>query len=107
MTEEIDLLLLMTLHRYWPDGIGYWATNLGRSRTCISCLRIMHILDIWQKTAEYYVQQTETTHGDFGTVAEGFDTTETPQTVTVNNRDNEALVDRIFTTGSKCTCNRI
>ena len=76
-------------------GIARWYWLLGNEPGPLkSCLRIMHTLDIWQKMVVYF-QQKETNRGDFGTVAEGLIPTETPN-LTVNNRDNEALVDRIL-----------
>ena len=44
-------------------------------------------------------QQTVTTYGDFGTVAEGVDSTEVPLTAFVDNRSTDALVERVFTDG--------
>ena len=82
------------------DGIGYWATNLGRSELVSVFTYYAHIGYLAENGGILRATNGNNSYGDFGTVAEGFDSTETPQTVTVNNRDNEALVDRIFTTGS-------
>ena len=40
-------------------------------------------------------------YGDFGTVAEGVDSTEVPITAFVDNRSTDALVDSVFTDGSQ------
>ena len=32
--QVMTVLLLMTLHRFSSDGIGYWVTNLDVPRTC-------------------------------------------------------------------------
>ena len=83
------------------DGIGYWATNVGRSELVSVFTYYCHIGYLAENGGILRATNGNNSYGKFGSVSEGYDTTETPQTVTVNNRDNEALVDRPFTTGSE------
>ena len=66
------------------DGIGYWVTNLGRPRTCSKVFTYYCSRDIPENGGKILLQ-TETTHGDFGPVAEGIDDTEVPVTGEVDN----------------------
>ena len=83
------------------DGIGYWATNVGRSELVSVFTYYCHIGYLAENGGILRATNGNNSYGKFGSVSEGYDTTETPQTVTINNRDNEALVDRPFTTGSE------
>jgi len=82
------------------DGIGYWATNLGRSELVSVFTYYAHIGYLAENGGILRATNGNNSYGDFGTVAEGFDANETPQVATVNNRSTEAQVDNIFTDGS-------
>ena len=81
------------------DGIGYWATNRGRSELVSVFTYYCHIGYLAENGGILRATNGNNSYGTFGSVAEGFDTTETPQTVSVNNRTGEAKVDEVFTNG--------
>ena len=78
------------------DGIGYWATNLGRSELVSVFTYYAHIGYLAENGGIMRATNGNNSYGDFGSVAEGYDTTETPQTVTVNNRTGEAAVEDLL-----------
>ena len=82
------------------DGIGYWATNRGRSELVSVFTYYCHIGYLAENGGILRATNGNNSYGTFGSVAEGFDSTETPQTVYVNNRSSQASVDEVFTTGS-------
>jgi len=83
------------------DGIGYWATNRGRSELVSVFTYYAHIGYLAENGGILRATNGNNSYGKFGSVAEGFDTTETPQTATVNNQSGEATVDEVFSTGSQ------
>jgi hypothetical protein len=83
------------------DGIGYWATNRGRSELVSVFTYYAHIGYLAENGGILRATNGNNSYGTFGSVAEGFDTTETPQTATVNNQSGEASVDEVFSTGSQ------
>ena len=58
--QVMTVLLLMTLHRFSSDGIGYWVTNSGRPRTCSRVYILLSIWDIPENGGKILLQ-TETT----------------------------------------------
>ena len=78
------------------DGIGYWASNLGRSELVSVFTYYAHIGYLAENGGILRATNGNNSYGDFGSVAEGFDTNETPQTVTVNNRTGEAGVEDLI-----------
>jgi len=82
------------------DGIGYWATNLGRSELVSVFTYYAHIGYLSENGGILRATNGNNSYGTFGSVAEGFDNNETPQTVSVNNQNGEASVDEVFTNGS-------
>lgn len=83
------------------DGIGYWATNRGRSELVSVFTYYAHIGYLAENGGILRATNGNNSYGTFGSVAEGFDTTETPQTATVNNQSGQASVDEVFSTGSQ------
>ena len=83
------------------DGIGYWATNRGRSELVSVFTYYAHIGYLAENGGILRATNGNNSYGTFGSVAEGFDTTETPQTATVNNQSGEASVKEVFSTGSQ------
>tara|TARA_B110000261_G_scaffold39014_1_gene45676 strand:- start:4785 stop:10358 length:5574 start_codon:yes stop_codon:yes gene_type:complete len=83
------------------DGIGYWATNLGRSELVSVFTYYAHIGYLAENGGILRATNGNNSYGTFGSVAEGFDSTETAQTATVNNQSGEATIDEVFTTGSQ------
>jgi len=79
------------------DGIGVWCTNLGRTELVSVFSYYNHIGYLAENGGKIRATNGNSSYGDFGTVAEGSDVTETPITGTVTNRAFEALVDSVFT----------
>ncbi|MBG11465.1 MAG: hypothetical protein CMD92_09945 [Gammaproteobacteria bacterium] len=82
------------------DGIGYWATNRGRSELVSVFTYYAHIGYLAENGGILRATNGNNSYGTFGSVAEGFDSTETPQTATVNNQSGEATVDEVWSTGT-------
>ena len=83
------------------DGIGYWATNLGRSELVSVFTYYGHIGYLSENGGILRSANGNNSYGDFGSVAEGFDSTETPQTATVNNRTSQAVVEDVVSNGTQ------
>ena len=82
------------------DGIGYWATNRGRSELVSVFTYYAHIGYLAESGGILRATNGNNSYGTFGSVAEGFDSTETPQLATVNNQSGEATVDEVWSTGT-------
>ena len=82
------------------DGIGYWVTNLGRAELVSVFCYYNHIGYLSENGGKIRATNGNNSYSDFGSVAEGVDSTETPITGTVNNRAYEAQVGRVFTDSS-------
>ena len=83
------------------DGIGAWITNNGRAELVSVFSYYAHIAYLAENGGRIRATNGNNSYGDFGSVAEGFDTTETPGTGIVDNRlQFEAVIDRVITNGS-------
>ena len=82
------------------DGIGYWATNGGRSELVSVFTYYCHIGYLAENGGILRGTNGNNSYGTYGSVAEGFDINEIPITGTVNNRSTEAAVSEIFTFGT-------
>jgi hypothetical protein len=82
------------------DGIGYWATNSGRSELVSVFTYYCHIGYLAESGGILRGTNGNNSYGTFGSVAEGFDLTETPIVGQIDNQTQEALVDEIFTFGT-------
>lgn len=83
------------------DGIGCWVTNLGRSELVSVFSYYGHIGYLAENGGKIRATNGNSSYGDFGTVAEGVDATEVPITGNVSNREFEAIVSRVFTSGNQ------
>jgi len=83
------------------DGIGYWVTNLGRSELVSVFTYYNHIGYLAEDGGKIRATNGNNSYGDFGSVAEGIDSTETPNTSTVNNYYAEAVVANTITDGDR------
>jgi len=83
------------------DGIGYWATNRGRSELVSVFTYYCHIGYLAENGGILRATNGNNSYGKFGSVAEGFDPNETPQSATVNNQNGEATVDEVATNGTQ------
>ena len=77
------------------DGIGYWASNNGRSEIVSVFTYYCHIGYLSDNGGKLRATNGNNSYGTFGSVAEGFDTTETAITGTVDNRSAEATANVI------------
>ena len=82
------------------DGIGVWVTNLGRSELVSVFSYYGHIGYLSENGGKIRATNGNSSYGDFGTVAEGIDSTETAITATVNNYSSEANVSTVLTDGN-------
>lgn len=82
------------------DGIGYWATNGGRSELVSVFTYYCHIGYLAENGGVLRGTNGNNSYGTYGSVSEGFDQTETPITGNINNRTTEANVSEIITFGT-------
>jgi hypothetical protein len=82
------------------DGIGYWVTNLGRSELVSVFTYYNHIGYLAEDGGKIRATNGNNSYGDFGSVAEGIDETETPVLGKVDNRQLEAQVANVVTDGA-------
>ena len=79
------------------EGIGAWITNLGRAELVSVFSYYAHIGYLAENGGKIRATNGNSSYGDFGTVAEGIDSTETPVTGTVTNRSSEANIKNVLT----------
>jgi hypothetical protein len=83
------------------DGIGAWITNNGRAELVSVFSYYAHIAYLAENGGRIRATNGNNSYGDFGSVAEGFDSTESPTTGIVDNRlQFDAQIDRVITDGS-------
>ena len=83
------------------DGIGAWVDNNGRAELVSVFSYYGHIGYLATNGGRIRGTNGNCSYGDFGAVAEGFDTSETPNTAIVDNKFGfEAQIDRVVTDGS-------
>jgi len=83
------------------DGIGAWITNLGRAELVSVFSYYNHIGYLAENGGKIRATNGNNSYGKFGSVAEGFDVTETPILGNVDNKSQEASVRSIITDGSQ------
>lgn len=83
------------------DGIGAWVTNLGRAELVSVFSYYAHIGYLAEDGGKIRATNGNNSYGKYGSVAEGIDATETPVTATVNNRNFEATIGYVYTSGSQ------
>ena len=83
------------------DGIGVWCTNLGRTELVSVFSYYGHIGYLAENGGKIRATNGNSSYGDFGTVAEGVDATETAITGTVDNRSFDAVVQNVLTDGNE------
>jgi hypothetical protein len=83
------------------DGIGAWITNNGRAELVSVFSYYAHIAYLAENGGRIRATNGNNSYGDFGSVAEGVDTSETAGTAIVDNRlQFDAEIDRVITDGS-------
>ena len=81
------------------DGIGAWVTNNGRAELVSVFTYYAHIGYLSENGGRIRGTNGNNSYGDFGSVAEGFDDTETPIFCEVNNTAFNATVGSVITDG--------
>jgi hypothetical protein len=83
------------------DGIGAWVANNGRAELVSVFTYYAHIGYLCTEGGRIRGTNGNNSYGDFGSVAEGFDATETPNTAVVDNKFQfVATVGSVITNGS-------
>jgi hypothetical protein len=83
------------------NGIGAWVANNGRAELVSVFTYYAHIGYLSTEGGRIRGTNGNNSYGDFGSVAEGFDATEVPNTASVDNRlAFKATIDNVFTDGS-------
>jgi hypothetical protein len=83
------------------DGIGAWITNNGRAELVSVFTYYAHIGYLAENGGRIRGTNGNNSYGDFGSVAEGVDNSETAGTAIVDNRlQFDAEIDRVITDGS-------
>ena len=83
------------------DGIGAWVTNLGRSELVSVFSYYNHIGYLSENGGKIRATNGNNSYGNYGSVAEGVDNTETPVLGTVNNQSFDATIQRVLTDGNE------
>jgi hypothetical protein len=84
------------------DGIGAWITNNGRAELVSVFTYYSHVGYLAENGGRIRGTNGNNSYGDFGSVAEGFDDTETPDTAVVDNIFQfKATIADIFTDGAE------
>jgi hypothetical protein len=81
------------------DGIGAWVTNNGRAELVSVFTYYAHIGYLSENGGRIRGTNGNNSYGDFGSVAEGFDETETPILCEVDNTAFNATVGSVITDG--------
>ena len=81
------------------DGIGAWVTNNGRAELVSVFTYYAHIGYLAENGGRIRGTNGNNSYGDFGSVAEGFDATETPILCEVDNKAFSARVGSTLTDG--------
>jgi hypothetical protein len=81
------------------DGIGAWVTNNGRAELVSVFTYYAHIGYLAENGGRIRGTNGNNSYGDFGSVAEGFDATETPILCQVDNKAYNATVGSVLTNG--------
>ena len=79
------------------DGIGAWVTNNGRAELVSVFSYYSHIGYLSENGGRIRGTNGNNSYGDFGSVAEGFDATETVNTAVVNNKAFKSTVGIVNT----------
>ena len=83
------------------DGIGYWALNGGRSELVSVFTYFCHIGYLAENGGILRATNGNNSYGTYGSVAEGFDATETPIAAEIDNRTLESQVGIVHTDGTQ------
>jgi hypothetical protein len=82
------------------DGIGAWVLNNARAELVSVFTYYCQVGYLAEDGGIIRATNGNNSYGSWGSIADGNDDTETPQTVTVNNQNNEAQVSTAFAGGN-------
>jgi len=82
------------------DGIGAWVTNNARAELVSVFTYYCQVGYLAENGGVIRATNGNNSYGTYGSIAEGNDPNEVPQDVTVNNRENEAIVHSAFAGGN-------
>jgi hypothetical protein len=87
------------------DGIGAWVTNNGRAELVSVFTYYSHIGYLAENGGRIRGANGNNSYGDFGSVAEGFDNSEIPNTAVVDNKFQfDAVVGSVVVDGIQPLC---
>ena len=78
------------------QGIGFWCSGEGKAELVSVFTYYCHIGYLCTDGGKVRATNGNNSYGDFGSVAIGFDNTETPITGKINNYSGEATVSKVF-----------
>lgn len=78
------------------QGIGVWCLGAGKAELVSVFTYYAHIGYLADSGAKIRATNGNNSYGDYGSLASGYDASETPYTATVNNRNNQARVGRVL-----------
>jgi len=81
------------------DGIGAWVTNNARAELVSVFSYYSHIGYLSENGGRIRGTNGNNSYGDFGSVAEGYDATETAITAVIDNKGFDAVVGSVLTDG--------
>ncbi len=82
------------------DGIGAWITNNGRAELVSVFTYYAHIGYLAEGGGRIRATNGNNSYGDFGAVAEGVDTSETPNTAVIDNQSRFVAVAEVISDGN-------
>ncbi len=95
----VDSIVSNDFTQVLSDGIGAWVTNLGRAELVSVFTYYNYIGYLAENGGKIRATNGNNSYGDYGSVSEGIDITETAVTGTINNRADEANVRNVLTDG--------
>jgi len=96
----VDSIVSNDFTQVLSDGIGAWVTNLGRAELVSVFTYYNHIGYLAENGGKIRATNGNNSYGDFGSVSEGIDITETEITGQINNRNSEADVRSTIVDGN-------
>lgn len=97
----VDSIVSNDFTQVLSDGIGAWVLNLGRAELVSVFTYYCHIGYLAENGGKIRATNGNNSYGDFGSVSEGIDVTETEITGQINNRASEANVTNVIVNGTE------
>ncbi len=97
----VDSIVSNDFTQVLSDGIGAWVLNLGRAELVSVFTYYCHIGYLAENGGKIRATNGNNSYGDFGSVSEGIDVTETKITGQINNRASEANVANVIVSGTE------